>query len=59
MTGIDVPKEYKQKREFQVTHTTVVTGKLSNEYFGQDSSVELPGEIFTIETEDVPFTSIA
>lgn len=55
--GVKIP--YKESREYQVTHATVVTGTLQNEFFQENSNIQLPGEILTVENSSLNFTSIA
>ncbi|KAH6769417.1 farnesylcysteine lyase [Perilla frutescens var. frutescens] len=52
--GISIPP-----RKLQHTHATFVRGLLNPAYFGLDRVLDIPELVGTIESADVPFTSIS
>ncbi|XP_060173327.1 LOW QUALITY PROTEIN: farnesylcysteine lyase [Lycium barbarum] len=52
--GISIPE-----RKLQHTYTTFVRGAVNPAYFGLGSVSEVPQLVGTVETEDVPFSSIS
>ncbi|XP_052197131.1 farnesylcysteine lyase isoform X2 [Diospyros lotus] len=54
MPAISIPK-----RKLQHTHTTFVRGLLNPAYFGLSEASEIPELVGTIESSDIPFSSIS
>ncbi len=57
-SGIHVPDEAKDKRAFQVTHTTFVAGRPNSAYFGLAPDQIIPDVVLTRENPEIPFSSI-
>lgn len=55
---IDLPAVARQERPYQVTHRTLVSGRLKPGYFGLPSLQTMPRLVMTMERPEIPFSSL-